>query len=69
MQNSRMETTIYMPLLNEGTAVWRPIVATELGDGRYRITGEPSDDEVWAYATGAVVTVDGDRRIVKEAAV
>ena len=62
-----MDTTIYMPLLNEGTAVWRPIVAADLGNDRYRVTGEPSDDERWAYATGKVVTVDGDRRIIAEA--
>ncbi len=59
-----MDTTIYMPLLNEGTSVWRPILATDLGRGRYSITGDPSDDEQWAFATGTTVVVDGDRRIV-----
>ncbi len=62
-----MDTTIYMPLLNEGTFVWRPIVATALGHRRYSITSEPSDDEEWAFATGTTVMVDGDRRITGEA--
>lgn len=62
-----MDTTIYMPLLNEGTVVWRPIVAIALGRGRYSITGKPSDEEEWAFATGTTVLVDGDRRITKEA--
>jgi len=59
-----MDTTILMPLLNEGTTVWRPILAKDLGHGRYSITGEPSDDEEWSFATGTTVMVDGDKRIV-----
>jgi hypothetical protein len=59
-----MDTTIYMPLLDEGTAVWRPIVATNLGHGRYKITGEASDGEEWEFATGTTVTVDGNGRII-----
>lgn len=62
-----METTIYMPLLNEGTVVWRPVVAMALGRGRYKIIHAPSDEEEWAFASGTTVMVDGDGRIIGEA--
>lgn len=58
-----MDTTIYMPLLEEGTNVWRPVIAEGLGNGRYRVVDRPPTDEEWAFATGAVVVVDADRRI------
>ncbi len=61
-----MDTTIYMPLLNEGTVVWRPIVATALGNSRYSFTGVPSNDEEWAFASDTIVMVDGDGRIIGE---
>jgi hypothetical protein len=61
-----MATTILMPLLNEGTAVWRPVQADMLEDGCYRVTGQASDDEEWAFPTGAVVIVDHENRIVSE---
>jgi hypothetical protein len=63
-----MDATIYMPLLNEGTAVWRPVVALCFGEGRFRVAGEPSDDEKWAFPPGVTVIVDGDNRIIAEAA-
>jgi hypothetical protein len=63
-----MDAMIYMPLLNEGTAVWRPVSALLLGEGRFRVTGEPSDDEEWAFAPGVTVIVDGNRRIIAEVA-
>jgi len=50
-------TLIYVPLLHESVAVWRPVLG-ELTDGEgYRIIGEnlaPSD-EAWAFNTGEVV--------------
>ena len=63
-----MDTTIYMPLLNEGTSVWRPVSALLLGEGRFRVTGAPPDDEEWAFSPGVTVLVDGDRRIIAEVA-
>jgi hypothetical protein len=63
-----MDATIYMPLLNEGTAVWRPVSALLLGERRFRVTGVPSEDEEWAYAPGVTVIVDSDRRIIAQVA-
>lgn len=67
MRSSSMVTTIYMPLLNEGTDVWRPVNAEDLGGGPYRIAEEASDDEEWAFASGATVILDRERRIVAAA--
>jgi hypothetical protein len=50
-------TTIYMPLLNDGTTVWRPIGAERLSQNTYRVKGPMPDDEKWAFAPGSVVTV------------
>lgn len=47
--------TIYMPLLNEGVDVWRPIEATPVSQNAYRVEGEMPDDEVWTFAPGTVV--------------
>ncbi len=47
--------TIYMPLLDEGTNVWRPVTAECLGQGTYRIIGPQPHDEKWAFAPGTVV--------------
>jgi hypothetical protein len=47
--------TIYMPLLNEGTAVWRRVKATRLTEETYQVESiMPADDE-WAFVSGAVV--------------
>jgi hypothetical protein len=50
-----MATTIFVPLLNEGTDVWRPVKATLISPNTYRIDGEIPDDEDWAFLPGAVV--------------
>lgn len=47
--------TIYMPLLNEGTEVWRPVRARHILDDRYRVGDEVSDNEQWAFAPGSTV--------------
>lgn len=47
--------TIYMPLLDEGTDVWRPVQAESLLDGHYRIISINTDCEKWAFASGTVV--------------
>ena len=47
---------IYVPLLEEGVDVWRPVDAREEGPGVYRIISTKSDpDEVWQFAEGSVV--------------
>jgi hypothetical protein len=44
--------TIHIPLLNEGTTVWGPAEAEQLGDGTFRILGAIPDDEEWAFVPG-----------------
>jgi hypothetical protein len=36
---------IYVALLNEGIAVWRPVAAERLPDGTFRIMAEMPDEE------------------------
>jgi hypothetical protein len=50
-------TTIYVYLLNEGSASWRPVEAEHLGGDQYRITSINADpeDEQWQFSTGEVV--------------
>jgi hypothetical protein len=49
--------TIFMPLRNEGTDVWRPVKAERLSDGLFRVIGPAPDDEEWAFAPGSTVKV------------
>jgi hypothetical protein len=39
------ETTIFVVLLGEGTEVWRPMPAEEVGAGLYRLGTPPDYDE------------------------
>jgi len=48
-------TTIYMPLLNEGTATWRPVTAERLGPDTFRVLGPKPADEEWEFGPGSVV--------------
>ena len=51
-------TTVYVRMLDEGVNVWRPVPATPIGGGRYRLGvldgGIPSD-ELWEFPPGVVV--------------
>lgn len=47
--------TIYMPLLNEGVDVWRPVKATQMSQDTYRVDGEMPFSEDWAFAPGSLV--------------
>lgn len=47
--------TIYMPLLNEGVDVCRPVEATPVSQDTYRVQGEMPDSEEWAFRPGTVV--------------
>jgi hypothetical protein len=49
--------TIYIPLLGEGTPVWKPVAAELLLDGTFRILGEMPDDEEWAFKPRELVVV------------
>jgi len=44
-----------MPLLNEGTDVWRPVDATKLSADLYRVDGSIPANEAWEYAPGTIV--------------
>jgi hypothetical protein len=46
---------IFVELLEEGTACWRPVEAEYLGNELYRIVGEKAENEVWAFSAGDVV--------------
>jgi len=48
---------IYVYLLDEGTDVWRPVDAIQVGDATYEIVGGNGDPEVehWEFATGDLV--------------
>ena len=48
-------TTIHIPLLNEGTDVWRPASAEHIQDDVFRIVGEAPPDEKWQFTPGEVV--------------
>ena len=50
-----MLETIYIPLLDEGTDVWRPVPVERAADGGLRIVGEMPEDENWAYKPGEIV--------------
>jgi hypothetical protein len=46
---------IYVELLEEGTACWRPVESEYLGNELYRIVGEKPEDENWAFSVRDVV--------------
>jgi len=48
---------IYVYLLDEGTDVWRPVDAIQVGDATYEIVGRNGDpeDEHWEFDTGDLV--------------
>jgi hypothetical protein len=51
----KSDVTIYMPLQSEGTDVWRPVQATRIADGQYRIVERIPADETWTFQPGSVV--------------
>ena len=47
------EMTIYIPLLNEGINVWRPVQAKEIGSNVFEIVSVNDDtDEEWQFNHG-----------------
>jgi hypothetical protein len=47
--------TLYVALMDEGTRVWRPVPAEQVGPGLFRIQGPVPDDETWEFGPGDVV--------------
>lgn len=64
--------TIFVRLLDEGVDVWRPVPATALGNGQYRLLQTDDYDpetENWEFLPGVTVTCElrsksGDRIMV-----
>jgi hypothetical protein len=59
-------TTIYMPLLNEGVDVWRPVEAMKITDLGYMVTENPRPDEEWAFQPGHILRCE-ERQLSGEA--
>ena len=62
---SMMKYIIYMRLLDEGTDVFRPVPALELGNSIYKIEGYDiynPEDEVWEFPPGSYVVVEEQLR-------
>lgn len=55
--NNPQSETIYMPLMDEGVDVWRPVLAKRLDDNRFLVVAQPYDRQAerWAYEPGTVV--------------
>ena len=53
--------TIFVSLLNEGTPVWRPVLAERMGHAEYRLIaprgprGYDPEDEEWEFEPGTLV--------------
>lgn len=50
--------TLYIPLVNEGTPVWRPVSAKVLSPAIFQIEDSEPEDEEWLYKTGQNVQVE-----------
>lgn len=46
---------IYVALLGEGTEVWRPVEAEQIGPVAYRLAGPVPEGETWEFQPGDVV--------------
>jgi hypothetical protein len=47
--------TLLMPLVDEGTEVWRSVAAERLDDATFRIVGPQPEGERWVFAPGTAV--------------
>ena len=45
-------------MLNEGTDVWRPVVAEKVSEDAFRLVGTYDDTEEWEFSTGSVVRAE-----------
>lgn len=56
-----MKSLIYIQLLEEGTKVYRPVPAIEVGESIYEIKGSSvydPEDEIWEFIPGTRVIVE-----------
>ena len=72
-QDTDTEVVVYVRLLNEGTDVWRPVRATALADGTFRLrepNGYDLNAETWEFPPSTKVRcvtrkfTDGDEGLV-----
>ena len=61
--NSELET-IYVPLLDEGIDVWRPVLARRVSGDSYLILDQDYDRDIetWEFAPGTVVKCRTEER-------
>jgi hypothetical protein len=48
-------STVYVALLDEGVAVWRPAAAEQVTSDLYRLLGSVPPSESWQFQPGAIV--------------
>jgi hypothetical protein len=55
--------TVYVYLMGEGTDVWRPVNAEQVGASQYRLdpTAVVPDDEAWEFPPGTLVECERKR--------
>ena len=72
-QDTDTEVVVYVRLLDEGTDVWRPVRATPLADGTFRLLepdGYDPNAETWEFPRSTKVRcvtrkfTDGDEGLV-----
>ncbi len=72
-QDTNTDVVVYVRLLEEGTDVWRPVRATALPDGTFKLAepdGYDPDAEIWEFPPHARVRcaarkfADGDQGLV-----
>jgi hypothetical protein len=51
--------TVYVVFLDEGTDVWRPVSAEQIGPGLFRLLGPVPANERWQFQPGEVVRCEG----------
>src|SRR5437879_8841464 len=77
-QDTDTEVVVYVRLLDEGTDVWRPVRATALADGTFRLrepNGYDPNAETWEFPPSTKVRcvtrkfTDGDEGLVAVARV
>ncbi len=47
--------TVLVPLVGEGTEVWRPVTAVRVRAGVFRLGGSVPAGEAWAFGPGELV--------------
>jgi hypothetical protein len=51
-------TIVYVELLDEAVDVWRPVAASHIREGVYRLGDKEDEDERWSFPAGSLVRVE-----------